>query len=214
MVGSLISRASVAELMEDYQLGPLFKRQFGRIFASDYQSFVDQIESDIEGLISLIEAGASLRQADGEDRLTDELILGLNSMGYKATHDTYVNGHSDIVVSSPFNPYVWLAEAKIHSDYQWLYDGFCQLSERYSIGGYEGCRGGLIIYVKNKDAAAVVGRWSDELVARHSSETHVLISADIGGNPLRFESKHKHVKSGLDYHVRHFAVVMYFSPTK
>ncbi|MDL5366576.1 hypothetical protein QSH18_13295 [Xanthomonas sp. NCPPB 2654] len=214
-MSDLILSASLGTLFNDPLLGPLFRSQFARLAAYDYDSFVDALESDLESLIKTIEEGASLRTKDGEDRLTDELILGLKAMGYQASHDTYINGHSDIVVSSKFNHYTWIGEAKIHDSYQWLYEGFCQLATRYSIGTYDGHRGGLVIYIRNVDAEGVVLKWREELVTRSAGTFgKISITPDHQKNPLRFESAHKHSKSGLDYRVRHFGVVMNFSPLK
>lgn len=214
-MSSLILSAPLGVLLDDPTIGPLMRSQFGRFAAHDYDSFVNAIESDLEGLIRTMEEGASLRAKDGEDRLTDELILGLRAMGYQASHDTYINGHSDIVVASRFNSFTWIGEAKIHDSYQWLFDGFCQLATRYSIGSYDGCRGGLIIYIRNVDAHSVVRKWREELVTKSVDAFEgISISQDDAANPLRFESTHKHTKSGLDYRVRHFGVVMHFSPMK
>ena len=41
--------------------------------------------------LSPIERSASLRQEDGEDRITIDVIAGLHRAGYNATHNGYSN---------------------------------------------------------------------------------------------------------------------------
>lgn len=205
---------SIHALLKDPVIGPLFGPQLRRVLASTYDDFADAVEQDLEDLIVQIERGASLRCDDEEDRLTDELLLGLRAQGYQATHDEYINGHSDIVVKSRFSNYAWLGEAKIHRSYQWLLDGFSQLCTRYSTGTVDNCRGGILIYIRNSNAKSVLEKWSNALGAHFKGTgKDITIKADAA-NPLRLRSIHQHEKSGLDYRVRHFGLVMHFDPQK
>jgi hypothetical protein len=102
-----------------------------------------------------------------------------------------------------------LAEAKMHEAYAWLDKGFKQLSTRYSTGVPGQDHGEVIIYCFNRDAKAMMDKWREELTTRNPE---VATKASKCGSPLLFLSSHKHDASGLDFHVRHKAVALYWSP--
>lgn len=209
-----VQEESISALLSDPSIGQLFDRFFRQVVASTYEDFANNVELDLEFLFTHMERGASIRKNDGEDRLTEELLLGLKARGYSASHDEYINGHSDIVVKSRYHSYIWLGEAKIHSSYEWLLDGFSQLCERYSTGTVDDRRGGLVIYIRNANAKSVLDTWSETLQEHFRSQGLVIDVKADEKNPLRLKSVHKHQKSGLDYEVKHFGVVMHFNPRK
>ncbi|MGX7885473.1 hypothetical protein ACWTWO_14015 [Enterobacter hormaechei] len=139
---------------------PMAARFLSRLECDTYDKFIMMLYKDIETILALLEKTASLRQNDGEDRLSIEIINILIGAGYLASHDQYINGHSDIVVS--FNSFTWIGEAKIHSSYDYLMEGFMQLCDRYSTGNEDDCEGGLIFYIKGNNALEVVERWKAE----------------------------------------------------
>lgn len=179
-----------------------------RLECDSYDKFAAMLYIDLEQTISLIEKNASLHQKDGEDRLSIEIINILTGFGFIARHDEFINGHSDIVVT--YKKFMWIGEAKIHSTYDYLMEGFVQLCDRYSIGNEDDCEGGLLFYVKGNNTLNVVEKWKETLLA---SKIHGLTVSQCNTRSyLSFYSVHKHPKSGLPYKVRHIGVILGFEP--
>jgi len=200
---------SIQSLQLAAKFDPVAARFLSRLECNSYDKFIEMLYKDIEKTISLIEQSASLRQNDGEDRLSVEIINILIGAGYQASHDLYINGHSDIVVT--YNTFTWIGEAKIHSSYDYLMEGFLQLCERYSTGNEDDCEGGLIFYVKGNNALDVVEKWKADLITRNVDG---LTTSDCDSRKnLSFYSTHNHSKSGLPYKVRHLSVILGFNPT-
>jgi hypothetical protein len=159
--------------------------------------------------VSIVQENPELREDDGEDRLSIELISILRAMNYDAEHEPKIGGHCDITVRGQQN-FLWIGEAKIHKDYDYLYKGFQQLTTRYSTGDVGQNCGGLIVYIRNKDAKSVVANWRTHLENQKLDE---YIHHDCAKRPeLNFYSAHKHDRSGLPFHVRHIAVLLRFDP--
>ena len=119
--------------------------------------FIGQLYKDLDRVINQIERNPELRQQDGEDRLTIEIVGSLRSSGYNANHDCKTGGHVDLTVEQ--NDLIWLGEAKIYKDNNYLWEGFQQLATRYSTGDTNQNSGGLLIYIFNEDAKSVMERW-------------------------------------------------------
>ncbi|TWC81421.1 hypothetical protein FB593_10511 [Rhizobium sp. SJZ105] len=148
------------------------------------------------------------KQDDDEDGLTVQICDMLTSSGIDATHNASVGGHCDIVVQAN-EDFLWLAEAKKHSDYGWLDKGFQQLATRYSTGNPGQDHGDVLIYCFAMDAKKMLGKWKEELESRNSG---VKASACASGDPLSFDSVHKHDGSGLDFFIRHKVISMFWEP--
>ena len=183
-------------------------RLLRRLKCNSYESFIEMLYIDLETIIRMLERAAALRQKDGEDRLSSEIINIFDGLGYQSSHDPFINGHSDIVVA--FKEYTWIGEAKIHKDYNYLVEGFKQLCTRYSTGSEDDNQGALIFYVKGNNALDVVTNWKDHL--QKETFKNLSISDCSSKKKLSFFSTHTHDKSGLDYKVRHLAIILGFDP--
>ncbi|MEI2429056.1 hypothetical protein RDV84_23830 [Lysobacter yananisis] len=183
-----------------------------RLTISTHEEFVESVEIDLERIIRGLESGAAVREEDGEDRLTEEIINCLCQLSYIAAHDENYNGHSDVVVRWKQKEFVWIGEAKIHSGYDYLWDGFLQLTTRYSTGTNSCNHGGMLVYIRNVDANSVVHRWNEELNTRAFDDGEKVAAHVDSKNSLRLTSTHKHKKSGLPYVTRHFGVVLHVGP--
>ncbi|MBP2568816.1 hypothetical protein J2766_005427 [Agrobacterium tumefaciens] len=148
------------------------------------------------------------KQDDTEDGLTIQICDMLTSSGIDATHNASIGGHCDIVVKEK-DDFLWLAEAKKHNDYAWLDKGFQQLATRYSTGNPGQDHGDILIYCFAMDAKKMLGKWEEELKSRNST---VKTSACASGDPLSFDSVHKHDTSGLDFFTRHKVISMFWDP--
>lgn len=180
-----------------------------RWLVDDYKDFVDVLNRELDLCIAYIEENPGVRAYDGEERLTVEIIGLLKARGYTAGHDEFVGGHSDLVVRHA-KGYLWLGEAKIHHDYDYLQQGFNQLCTRYSRGTPNANCGSLILYIRTQDAASVIAEWRKRLKDLGFSEMSDEDCPLRGG--LAFTTEHIHEASGLPVSVRHIGVVQYFSP--
>ncbi|MGF6771974.1 hypothetical protein P3T18_004462 [Paraburkholderia sp. GAS199] len=199
--------------LADLKKAAVFRPELGlfvdRLLVRDYADFVRVLYLDLDQCIAKLEEDPGVRQGDGEDRLTAELISMLHSRTYDASHDEKIGGHSDIVVRH-HNGYLWVGEAKIHSDYDYLQKGFNQLTTRYSPGTPNADQGAFIVYVRNKDCATVVTRWKERLRSvklAEYAEAECAVRQELG-----FYSTHKHEGSGRPMRVRHIAIKQHFDP--
>lgn len=178
-----------------------------RLLADNYQEFIEALYFDIDKIVSRIQRNPELHKNDGEDRLSIEIVNQLDCYGYKASHDTSIGGHADIVVEK--KDFIWIGEAKIHSSYDYLWEGFQQLCTRYSIGDSNQSEGGILIYIKNKDAKSVMAKWQNHLVTKNLDN---LVCNSCQNRSLAFFSIHKHTRSGLSFKVRHIPVMLHHDP--
>lgn len=179
------------------------------LFAQNHEARVDAVQRSVDFACNwLVKHRNKKQNDDDEDGLTIQVCGLLTSSGIQATHNAAVGGHCDVVVDAKYG-FLWLAEAKKHSSYAWLDKGFKQLSTRYSTGNRGQDHGEVLIYCFVQDAKAMLEKWKDELVVRNSDVT---VSEDEDGNPLTFQSIHKHECSGLDFYVRHKVVTLYWNP--
>lgn len=200
---------SLEELRDFGQIRPEWALFADRLLVGSYEDFVRVLYIDIDQCLAKIEEDPDVRSEDGEDRLTAELIGMLCSRMYDASHDEKIGGHSDIVVRHSAG-YLWVGEAKIHSDYAYLEKGFNQLTTRYSPGTPNADQGALIAYVRVADCAGVLSTWRERLQKlglREYSEEEC-----SARDNLAFYTTHKHEGSGRTMRVRHIAVKQYFSP--
>jgi hypothetical protein len=178
------------------------------VLAQSHDARVAAVQKGVDFACDELQKHKSKKQGLGEDKITLEICSMLNMAGFQASHDKDNNGHCDIVVEGK-EAFVWLAEAKEHSNYAWLDKGFLQLTTRYSTGVCGQDHGEVLIYCFTKDAKAMLEKWREELKARNCGVETIDSPC---GNPLLFCSTHKHGASGLDFHVRHKAVALHWEP--
>lgn len=207
MINTSISIAKIEEISKLLNLDFYNIMQMSRCKSQD--DFISFLYEDLEKIIRIIEEDPGARRDDDEDRITQEVVLGLKMRGYDASHDTFHGGHCDIVVK--LNKYTWLGEAKIHSNYDHLMQGFNQLFSRYSSGTDFCNQGAIIVYCKRKNTLDVMTKWKTELIKKFGKKS---ISDKICSyrESLSFYSTHIHESSGLRYIVKHIFVVLHFDP--
>lgn len=204
-----LENLSVKDLLEHPFVPRSVKSFINRSLIDNYLDFIDQLYDDIDQIIIKIQENRELRQQEGEDLLTVEIKNLLNQLGYEASHDSKYGGHVDLVVKR--EQFLWLGEAKKHErGYDYLYQGFQQLCNRYSVAEENQDNGGLLIYIiKNKDANTVMQKWALHLAEKNLTDYE---SVSCPKRQLAFYSSHKHQDTGLPYKVRHMAVMLHFSP--
>ncbi len=178
-----------------------------RLLVATYDDFIERLYKDIDKVIYLLEENPELRQSDTEDRLTIEIRNNLRCMGYNADHDSKIGGHADLVVRK--SDFTWIGEAKIHREYDYLWEGFQQLTTRYSTGDSNQRDGGLLIYIRVKDTNQVIQKWKELLASKQLPNYSVWI-CEIRNTS--FFSIHKHERSGCNFKVRHMPIMLYFKP--
>jgi hypothetical protein len=202
-----IEKLNLRQLKELEDNIPILGNLVSRVLANTYEEFIKVLYKDIDNIISILEENPELRKDDSEDRLTIEIISNLRCQGYDASHEQKHGGHTDILVKK--NNYIWIGEAKIHSSYDYLWQGFQQLTTRYSTGNDNQKDGGLLIYIKNKNAKSIMDKWKDFLKDKSLPEYKCIPCSQ---KQLAFFSEHIHEKSGLPFRVRHIPVLLYFNP--
>lgn len=189
------------------QCQPEFSALFSKCFVQTYDEFLELLYKQIDLSIDELQSNAELLRKDGEDRLTVSIKSILKAKGFDVTHDEKHRGHCDLLVK--LNSFRWIGEAKIHHDYDYLLKGFNQLCTRYSTGDTNQNSGGMIIYIKGKDAKTVMDSWNKRIVEEKFTE---FSSKPCPKRELNFLSSHLHGTSGLSFNVRHMPVLLHFDP--
>ncbi|MCI3908833.1 hypothetical protein MQC82_04570 [Pseudomonas viridiflava] len=196
------------EAILEFSDNSAIKISFLQDVAPSYNVFCDLVEAKILEAVYALEHQKPLYHNLGEDQLTGILVIGLKVAGLDAEHDTFRNGHVDILVKN--GRYEWLAEAKLDDGPAYIMDGFRQLADRYSDGAPTGCRGGLLIYTKKTNKVSFMDGWLNHLSANYE----VPVTRSIRcSDTLTSYTSHAHHATGIEYRVKHFAVSMYYNPT-
>lgn len=199
---------TLKELKEFEKISPLLAGFPSRILAEGYNDFIDILYDDIDKTIYQIEENPELRQNDKEDRLTIDIKNQLRCMGYDASHDSKIGGHADLVVRK--NNFLWIGEAKIfHGGYDHIWEGFLQLSTRYSTGDSNQKDGGIFIYIRHQNASLILENWKKKLSEK---ELPNYICVPCKKRRISFFTSHTHEGSGQNFEIRHMPVILYFQP--
>lgn len=181
--------------------------KFELIFCRSYAEFVALVDEAIDWVGQEFARNAQFKQDRSEDELSVDLVIALKAMGFWAGHDTAVGGHCDIVIEGA-RAFLWLGEAKIHRDYDWLLKGYRQLTTRYSTGNPEQDAGGLVIYCFGPRIDEIMKNWNEHLVSNEQE-----LSTDVcPKNALAFLSMQKHTRTGRQYRVRHVPISLHHKP--
>lgn len=170
-------------------------------------SFINNLYKEIDRVICQIQENLELRQNDKEDRLTIDIRDQLRSLGYGAEHDTKIGGHVDLIVRK--DNLLWLGEAKVYRGENYLWEGFQQLTTRYSTGDFNQNSGGLLIYIFADDAQTIMGKWQTYLLNKNLPNYSC---KSCEPRSLAFISSHRHERSGQPFHVKHIPVLLHFDP--
>lgn len=181
-----------------------------RLTVTSYEEFVDVLYKDLECIVNRMEENPELLKDDNEDRLTIDVKNQLCAMGYDADHDTKIGGHVDLIVKKSATNWKWLGEAKIYSSYAYLFEGFLQLTTRYSTGGYNNTQGGMLIYIRTANVQNVMTSWKSHLEQKDDVENLIISECPI--NPLSFYSTHSHQRTHLPFKVKHIPFSLHFNP--
>ncbi len=202
-----IDKLSLRDLEKLQEYVPALAGFPSRLLADTYDEFIDELYKDIDNIVFSKEENPELYEQDTEDRITIDIKNTLRILGYDASHEAKVGGHADLLVRK--NKFLWIGEAKIHRSYDYLWQGFQQLTTRYSTGDCNQKDGGLLIYIRNENAKNVMDSWQLHLSSKELP--------DYSSNPclkrkLAFFSSHKHQRTGEPFRVKHIGMTLYFNP--
>jgi hypothetical protein len=200
-------RFTLEDMKRIFARSPAGAIQLSYMFAASHEDRVQAVNAAIDWIVLEHTKTAHHRVDRSEDALTNDIITELCALGFDATHDTDYGGHCDIVIRG-VEGFLWMAEAKIHSSYKWLYKGLQQLRTRYSTGMPGQNDGALIIYCKGPRIDRVMASWSAHL---GKADKRATISRD-NKNPLIFSSIHTHERTGLEFRVRHVPISLHHEP--
>ncbi|WP_341235968.1 hypothetical protein [uncultured Sulfitobacter sp.] len=195
----------LAQFAEGQAGGYAFKYQM----APNHEVRTEALEGMLEYAYDSLVRNRHLNKKQSEDELTVQIVEQLAQFQVMASHDTQVGGHCDILVKGP-ERFQWIAEAKIHSTYGWLRDGFLQLSTRYGTALPGQNQGEIIIYCRGSNALEVLLKWRKKLEEMEVAD----IIEDRSDQALWFRSCHTCSNSGLDFFIRHRIVPLHFAPSK
>jgi hypothetical protein len=198
---------SLRKLQELEGLIPEFAGFPSRVLAETYDEFIQVLYKDIDKIIYQLQENPELLQNDTEDRLTLSIVNRLCCMGYNASHESKIGGHVDLAVKK--GNFIWIGESKIHHDYEYLWQGFQQLTTRYSTGDDNQSDGGLLIYIRTENAKQVVQKWQEHLTSKDLPGYSV---QQCEMRNICFFSIHTHQRSGYDFKVRHMPIILHFNP--
>lgn len=209
-----IALAAGYSMQNIYAVVPHFMDLLARQSPLTYEAFVEQIDRDLNNIITVTESGRQNHMDKGEDAITDHLLSQLKQLYPSVHHDPQNGGHCDYYIevrSAKGVLYQWVAEAKLWDGFAYGYQGLhAQLLGSYAKGGVNNCRGGMIFYSKLPSGARfVMNEWHKGLgdigIHGHSRRE----------DGLRFDSDHKlNGGTGADFFVRHYCVDLFHTPTQ
>lgn len=180
---------------------------------ASYDVFTNQIDKDLNNIISVTESGRQHHYDKSEDELTEHLIVQLKQNYSSVHHDAQHGGHCDIYIETKGSNgelYKWIMEAKLWNGFEYVYSGLNdQLLGSYAVSGANNCKGGIIFYSQQPSGAKFfMDKWYDGL-----REKGININ-NKRSDGLRFATTHKlNSGTGGDFSVNHYCVDLYHAPT-
>ncbi|WP_313057923.1 hypothetical protein [Pseudomonas rhodesiae] len=184
------------------------KTSFLQDVVTSYDSFCDLVENRVLDVALELERNKPLYHEMGEDQLTGIFVISLKISGLDADHDTYRNGHVDLLVKN--GRYEWMGEAKLDNGPAYLMEGFRQLSDRYTDGNPTSSRGGLLIYTQKQNKMVLMDNWLAHVSGNYEVPVECVERCQ---ETLSSRTRHTHNATGIDYRIRHIAVSLYYKPT-
>jgi hypothetical protein len=174
--------------------------------AETHEDMLKQLERALGLAMSNLVRSRKYKQGLSEDQRTVEIVSLLQMAGFPAFHDVKIGGHTDISVEMR-DGFLWIGDAKNWTGQSWIFKGFRQLMTRYATGLPGQNNGAIIIYFDQERAGELLGKWEASL-----GRLWKLTGAIEKVNGLQFYSAHLHKGTGETFHVKHYAVPLYWKP--
>lgn len=197
-----------------YTIAPAVMEQLARQTPLSYEDFINQIDKDLNNIISITESGRQHHLDKGEDAITEHMIVQLKDRYPSSFHDPQMGGHCDFYIeakSSEGELFKWVGEAKLWKGFEYVYKGLDeQLLGSYAQGGVSSCKGGMLFYSKLVNGAKyAMDEWYKGL------EEKDIAVENKRSDGLRFDTSHKlNGGTGADFYVKHYCVDLYHAPTQ
>jgi len=199
---------SINDLDEIFCRNPGSHLNFRMAFlCNSYEDFISIIDDAVSLIIRDMEANPQHYAAMDEDAITNSIIVNLKYCGLDAHHDSMQGGHTDIMITGK-KGYTWIAEAKIHKGYDWLFKGFQQLDTRYAAPAAGRDCAALVIYSDNMRVDQLLENWKNHLKDKRPEVELFPTDEDS----LQFISTHNHIRNNRKITIRHFVASLYFNP--
>ncbi|WP_321866751.1 hypothetical protein [Paraburkholderia tropica] len=186
-------------------------RALERAAVETYEEFVGVLYKDLNEIFQRLESARPYYHKASEDAITIAIAHQLKGK-YIANHDADNNGHCDLVVESRFHPtFKWLGEAKIDRGPAYDWGGWLQLTTRYANASPGNDHGGLLLYMRDENAAGRLNDWADHIKGQGIACT---FEDKTARGQLAFSVESVDKGSGVTYRVRHMAVSLFHDPQK
>lgn len=188
-------------------LGGLIKRRL----AANYGEFLEILYDDITEGADEIRRQKHFIEKESEDGTTGRLQLFLKGRGYQCDF-TAAGGNVDIEVK--WKTFRWIGEAKKYTQVDKVYEGYLQLSTRYSPGTDPSgmAHGGLITYLRHPNAKEKMAVWKEALKDSFKDPSHCSFEDCNRFGPLGFYSEHEHGSHGTPFRVWHICLALHYDP--
>ncbi len=183
-----------------------------RIAVSTYEEFLDVLYDDLMLAVHRLEQNPQHYIDEHEDATTQRLLDILYGMTYTASHDMQSGGNVDITIEFTQKRLRWIGEAKRFNSVGDMRAGYLQLATRYTpgAGSTTAAYGGLIGYLRRKDAAACMNGWKSHFGTQ--VETTATFEPCARRGELGFVSETSHQVLGIPFRVWHLCIALYFQP--
>lgn len=213
MIETLLTSNGEYSMADILSMVPDFQDHIKRNKPISYDDFVEQINIDLNNIISNTESGKQHHFLKGEDEITEHIICQLKQLYPSVHHDAQQGGHCDIYIEVKNvrgELCKWVLEAKIWKGFEYVFSGLNeQLLKSYALGGVNNCNGGLMFYSKQKKGSkTIMDEWIEGLKKKS------VYAINVRKDGLRFLTKHKlNSGHGSDYYVNHYCIDLFHEPT-
>ncbi|CAN7568634.1 hypothetical protein LJR129_004132 [Acidovorax sp. LjRoot129] len=187
---------------------------FERRYPSSYQSFLDTVHACMDRATVEVQRAAQYLYSADEDTITTFIVSNLRAQQLDAEHDSDSGGHVDVFIQDADKKFTWAAEAKIDSSADWVQGSIPQLMDRYADGTVGADQGGILIYIKNEDAANYMLQWRNHVVTKYSGIAKFRDWNCSTRHPYSFFSECVYNKTGQLFGIRHIGLTLFRQASK
>jgi len=192
-----------------------------RLHPNSYEDFLSVLEADIEDVIFKMERDSDKYLSSSEDYLTAIVCTMLSMLDYDSVDEqVHKNGAVDLTVRH--KKFEWIAEAKLGTTPQKIFEGVLQLVTRYVKRDKDA--GILVYYQKALAVNAVNGfisylnseKWREASFSKNTSTLETLelcFSSPVFENTTDYSFEVKFIKpDGAEIRVKFFAANFHYAP--
>jgi uncharacterized membrane protein len=187
---------------------------FERQYPPSYSAFLATVHACMDKAIGEVQRAAQYLYGADEDTITTFIVSNLRSQQLDAEHDSDSGGHVDIFIQDADRKFTWAAEAKIDSGVEWVRGSVPQLMDRYADGTVGADQGGILIYIKNEEAATYMREWRTYVQTKYGSKPRFRDWNCHTRHPYAFFSECVFNKTGELFQIRHMGLTLFRQASK